>query len=168
MTTDRNIYKLLLRDKFMEVPNINDLKKDLLQSNPTEIPQTAEDEMFGEIGQEKIEALKQSNQEINELIRSRKKLSLQVFEEGEKLKKEINNYILENDRIPLADQREIMREKNDLRNKKVAMAELQLNEKINCWKDIAELKRELRDNERKITEKEERMKMFNKLLEEDN
>jgi len=151
----------------MEALNLDELKKGLLDSNKTEIPAEPNEEMFGSIGQEKIDALKKSNEEIHELIRSRKKLSLQVFEQGEVLKKEITAFILENDRIPLADQREIMREKNDLRNKKVAMAELQLNEKINCWKDIAQLKKELRENERELTEKEERAKMFNRMLEDE-
>jgi len=151
----------------MEALNLDELKKGLLDSNKTEIPAKPNEEMFKSIGQEKIDALKKSNEEIHELIRSRKKLSLQVFEQGEVLKKEITAFILENDRIPLADQREIMREKNDLRNKKVAMAELQLNEKINCWKDIAQLKKELRENERELTEKEERAKMFNRMLEDE-
>lgn len=151
----------------MEALNLDELKKGLLASHMAEIPKDSDNNLFGEIGREKIEALKKSNEEIHELIRSRKKLSLQVFEEGEKLKKEITQFILENDRIPLADQREIMREKNDLRNKKVAMAELQLNEKINCWKDIAELRKELRENERELTEKEERAKMFSKMMEDE-
>jgi hypothetical protein len=95
-------------------------------------------------------------------------MSKQFYEDGELLKSEINKFILENDRIPLADQREIMREKNELRNKKVLIAESQLKEKIDSWKDIANLKKERRIYERELQEKEARVKMLNDFLKEDN
>ena len=122
----------------------------------------------GEIGKEKIEALKESIAEIQEMIEGREALSGQVVLEGEKIKKEIDMYIRENEMTPLADKRDLMREKNDLRHKKVEISELQLNEKVGCWKDIALLKKELRLYERELSEREARMKMFNDILEEEN
>jgi len=152
----------------MEIENIKQLKKGLLEGKEQEIPENTSNEFFGEIGIEKIEALKKSNEEIENLIIGRKKLSLQIIEEGEKIKKEINTFIIENDRTPMADPRDKMREKNDLRHKKIGIAEMQLSERINCWKDIANLKKELRVNEQELTEKEERSKMLTRLMEDED
>lgn len=150
----------------MEIENIKQLKKGLLEPQEQEIPENTSTEFFGEIGIEKIEALKKSNEEIGNLIVGRKKLSLQIIEEGEKIKKEINAFILENDRTPMTDPKDRLREKNDLRHKKIGIAEMQLSERINCWKDIANLKKELRVNEQELTEKEERSKMLTRLMED--
>ena len=52
-----------------------------------------------------------------------------------------------------------------LRQKKVDMTQLQLNEKVTCWKDVALLKKELRDKEQELTEKLDRMKAISDILE---
>jgi hypothetical protein len=152
----------------MEFKDISHVKNDVLSSEKLGIAGNPSTEDFSDLGKEKIDALKVSIKEINELISSREKMSKQFYEDGELLKSEINKFILENDRIPLADQREIMREKNELRNKKVLIAESQLKEKIDSWKDIANLKKERRIYERELQEKEARVKMLNEFLKEDN
>ena len=45
-------------------------------------------------------------------------------------------------------------------------AELQINEKVSSWKDIALLKRELREYQRQLSEKESRMDMLKGILED--
>ncbi len=122
---------------------------------------------FGDIGKGKLEALKNSVEEIHDMIKSRERLSRKIHEEGEIIKSEINSYLSENEKLQIASS-DPGREKNDLRHKKIEISELQMNEKIACWKDVALLKKELREYEREITEKEERQKMFEKILEEEN
>jgi len=63
-------------------------------------------------------------------------------------------------------QENLLKKKNSLRHKKIEISEMQLNEKVSCWKDVAVLKKELRENERELAEKEERLKTLNKFLEE--
>ena len=70
--------------------------------------------------------------------------------------------------LELLDRTEALIEKNALRNKKVEISELQLNEKINCWKDIAYVKKELRIYEKELSEKESRMKELNDILSEED
>lgn len=152
----------------MEFEGISQTKNDELGLENLEIAGNPSTESLSELGKEKIEALKSSILEINSLIASRQRLSKQFFEDGEKIKSEINNYILENDRIPLADQREILSEKNDLRHKKVEIAESQLKERIDCWKDISNLKKERRIYERELQERESRLNMLNDFLSEEN
>lgn len=127
---------------------------------------TPSGESFGDVGKSKVEALKKSISEIHEMIKGREKLSRKIHEEGENLKSEIKGYLSENEKIQIASS-DPTREKNDLRHKKIEVSELQMNEKIACWKDVALLKKELREYERELTEKEDRIKMFNKIMSEE-
>ena len=74
----------------------------------------AESEGFEEIGKEKIEALKEAISDVKILIKERKALSQEILIEGEKLKTELNNFLLENDNPELTDHDALM-EKNNLR-----------------------------------------------------
>jgi DNA primase large subunit len=113
--------------------------------------------------------LKKAISEIKQLIEERKKLSLEFIKEGEAIKSEISNLILTNESTLRAlGQNEALIEKNALRNKKVEISELQLNEKIDCWKDIALLKKELRIYEKELSEKEGRIKELNNILMEED
>jgi DNA repair exonuclease SbcCD ATPase subunit len=124
--------------------------------------------LFKEIGREKIESLKNAVSEINLLIKERENLSQILFNECEKIKTEINNFVFENEALEenVSDPRDLIKEKNNLRHKKIEISEMQLNEKVSCWKDVAVLKKELRENERELAEKEERLQTLNKFLEE--
>jgi hypothetical protein len=134
------------------------------EKNPEISENPSEDLSLG-IGKEKVEALKKSISEIKEMVLGRNKLSRQIFQEGEKIKTEINNYLIENEGVGVGtDSRDLIKEKNDLRSKKVGVSELQLNEKIGAWKDIALLKKELREYERELIEREERLNMITKIL----
>ena len=123
------------------------------------------EESLGKIGKSKIDALKKSILEINEMIKSRENLSNQVHSEAESLKTEILGYLKENERVQITSS-DPVREKNDLRHKKIEVAESQITEKISCWKDIALLKRERREYERELTEKEDRLSTLSKLMED--
>ncbi len=121
------------------------------------------------VGQERVVSLRKAISEIKQLIEERKKLSLDFIKEGEAIKSEISNLILTNESTLRAlGQNEALIEKNALRNKKVEISELQLNEKIDCWKDIALLKKELRIYEKELSEKEGRIKELNNILMEED
>jgi len=118
------------------------------------------------IGKEKLDSLKEAIEEIEELIVSRKKLSKRIFEEAEKEKRAIDNFILEVEAKNSVSEVDDVREKISLRQKRVELSELQLNEKVSSWKDIALLKKELREKQRELNEKQGRLDMFGKILEE--
>ena len=152
----------------MEFQGISDLKKGFSELQGFDLDVSNKD--FGEeLGKEKTESLKKLIKEIKEQINSRQKLSDEIFAEAEKLKTEINNFLIENEASTLsdADKRDSVREKGDLRHKKMEISELQLNEKISCWKDIAILKKELRLYEKELSEREARASNLSKLMEEE-
>lgn len=152
----------------MDLKELLKQKEGFSQLKIPEIPENSilkESSFFEEVGKEKIDSLKKTILEINILIEEREDLSEDINSECEKIKTEINNFLLDNETLP--EDRDAMKEKNDLRSKKIAISELQLNEKIDCWKDVGILKRELRNYERELIEKESRLNSLNKLLKEE-
>lgn len=145
----------------MVITNLQGLKN--LKND--EKPQTAV--AVEDIGKEKIEALKDSIDELNVMIADRRKLSNEIIDDGERVKMEITNFLEEN-KIKNPEDPVEAQERSALRRKKVDICELQMNEKINSWRDIALLKKEMRDNEKELSEKESRLNMLNDILGEDN
>jgi len=118
-----------------------------------------------EMGHGKVDSLKEFVSEIEALIRERKILSQRFIKEGEGMKGDIKNFLLEN--APKGeDDSEFARERSELRKKQIDISEIQLDEKIGCWRDIALLKRELRDGTKELSEKESRADMISRILEE--
>ena len=117
------------------------------------------------VGKAGVESLKDVVGEIEDLIKERENLSQQFIHEGEKMKREINNFLLES--APKGeDDSDFARERAELRKKQIDISEIQLNEKIGCWRDIALLKKELRDRGRELNEKVSRADEIRKILEE--
>ena len=114
------------------------------------------------IGKDKLDALGKAIEEIKILIKQRQVLSKGFFEDGEEIKTDISNFFVEN---PAGEQE--IREKIALKQKQVEISELQLKERVDCWKDVAELKKELREKEKELAEKQGRTEMLNKILSED-
>ncbi|MGV8152005.1 MAG: hypothetical protein ACP5OG_02915 [Candidatus Nanoarchaeia archaeon] len=117
------------------------------------------------VGKEKLDALKKEIREIKELIENREKLSQEVFKEAERVKMQINNFLAEIRTITPVDAQDT-RERIALKHKEVELAELQIKEKTSSWQDIAKLKEELREKEKELSEKESRIKMLDRILEE--
>lgn len=141
---------------FKEIPEIAKITE-TSQSPPL-------DDLFEDLGKERVQSLKKSIFEINSLINERQEISKGILKECEILKTEINNFLLENENLDLTDHDAIL-EKNNLRAKKIAIAELQLNERIDVWKDVNLLKKERREKEQELSEKENRLSTLNKILE---
>jgi nitrate/TMAO reductase-like tetraheme cytochrome c subunit len=118
------------------------------------------------IGIAKLNALKNSIQDIKKLINEREQLSGKFIQEGEDVKTEINNFLLENENTTEFEKADLMKEKNQLRSKKIEISEIQMKEKVDSWKDIALLKKELRQQEQELSEKQERINSITKLLDE--
>ncbi len=119
------------------------------------------------VGKAKVESLKDLVEEVNQQIAERQNLSAQFMREAEKMKREINNFLLESSPKNNQDMSEFARERAELRKKQIDISETQLNEKVGCWRDIAELKAELRERVKELTEKESRAEEIRKILEEE-
>jgi len=124
---------------------------------------TSED--FDAVGKAKLDSLKERIEEIEEMIKERNTLSKNFIKEGEDMKTNIKNFLMEN--APEGeDDSEFARERSELRKKQIEISELQLNEKVNCWRDIALLKKEMRESSRELNEKKSRADMLGRILTE--
>ncbi|MEN7982645.1 MAG: hypothetical protein ABFQ65_04310, partial [Nanoarchaeota archaeon] len=118
----------------------------------SEKPNSFGNDSLQNVGREKISSLRNSITEIESLIEQRENLSKSLSEEVEKIKTDIENFLLKN----IAVDSEDFKERNGLRQKQIEVSELQLNERVTCWKDVAMLKKELRECKKELSEKEER------------
>ena len=144
----------------MENLDINEIPQ-----NPTTGNMWNTSQDFNSVGKAKVNSLKDVVTEIEDMINERNELSRKFIKEGEAMKNSINNFLLEN--APKGeDDSEFARERSELRKKQLDISELQLNEKIGCWRDISLLKRELREHNLQINEKTTRAEMLEKILTE--
>jgi hypothetical protein len=136
---------------------------DIPQESYTEKPWNTSKDSFGEVGKAKVDSLKETVEEIDGLIGERQILSNDFIKEGEKMKTDIKNFLSEN--APQGeDDSEFARERAELRKKQIEISELQLNEKVGCWRDLALLKKELRDRQKELSERESRAEMMENIL----
>jgi len=150
----------------MEIKQLSRGGKTSLNFEIPEITSNSDNQIFEGIGKEKIQALDRSIKDIKVMIFERESLSKKFIQEGEEIKTEINNFLLENENTKGLEKKDLIKEKNAIRARRLEISELQLKEKIDCWKDIALLKKELRENEKQLSERQSRIDELNKLLEE--
>jgi len=142
----------------MENPNENGIPKEYDSKNTWNTS-----EGFDSVGKAKVDSLKERVNEVETMVAERNILSRRFIKEGEKMKTNINNFLLEN--APKGeDDSEFTRERAELRKKQMDISELQLNEKIGCWRDIALLKKEMRESMKELNEKESRADMLGRIL----
>ncbi len=107
----------------------------------------------------KIDNIKEVVNEINDMIDERKKLSLNLVNAYEGLLSRINAII---GRIP----QENLREEITLHDKAVKIEEAKIREHVDCWRDIALLKKEMREVLRELREQESMQNTYADLFDE--
>jgi hypothetical protein len=117
------------------------------------------------VGKAKLDSIEKNIEELEEMIKERKELSANFVKEGEKMKDNIKAFLIENAPEGEGDS-EFARERAELRKKQIQISELQLNERVNCWRDIALLKKEFRENIKELNEKKSRSDMLGRILKE--
>jgi RNA processing factor Prp31 len=117
-------------------------------------------DIFRDLQGDKMGSLKEIIDDILELISLREQLNKDIFEEIDKIRILINNFISE-----LSDPNN-RAEQLRMRQKQIDIEELRVQEKLNCWRDIAELKRELRERIKEFKERETRASALDRIFEE--
>lgn len=135
-------------EKPVENPGI-DMLKEYIKSKS---------DIFQRLGEDKQDSLKDSVEDINKLISERENLTKDIFKDIDKIKTDINNFILQ-----LGDPSN-KEEQLKLRQKQVEIELLKIQEKVNSFRDIATLKKELRERNMEITEKETRSDILDQIL----
>jgi hypothetical protein len=107
----------------------------------------------------KTSSLKEAIDDLNAMIQEREELSHDMFNDLEKMKTDMANLIFQLN--PETEKLEIL----NLKRRMFDFDELKVQEKLNNFRDIALLKRELREREKEYHERENRADVLDELLE---
>jgi len=154
---DKKMLEGFLSDEVINEAGLqDDYKVEIEEAKYAKKPGDVED-IFKAIQDERISSIKQSIEEIEELIEQRKKLTDSMFGDIEKIKLSISN-ALPSTATPGSDV------EMELRKKLVEADEAKVQEKLDSWRDIATLKKEMRELTKELREKESRISMLDTLL----
>lgn len=106
-----------------------------------------------------VDSLTSAIVDINSLINERSKLSADLLKDIEKLKIDFGNFVLE------AGNSILLPEKLELRKKLLEIEEVRLKEKLDSWRDISALKKELRERQKELSEKEANISAIERIME---
>ena len=116
-------------------------------------------EVLDAMQKDKVALTKEAVLDIQEQILIREQLHEQILKETDGIKTQLSNLILST-----SDMEE--QEKARLRQKQIELDQFKVKEKIDKWKDIAILKKELRDRLKEFKETESRTQMMSDILED--
>ncbi|HLD06061.1 MAG TPA: hypothetical protein VJC16_00820 [Candidatus Nanoarchaeia archaeon] len=114
---------------------------------------------------EKLASFQGTVDDINVLIQLREQLFSEIMNDLEKIKIEVSNVLAETSNRPRADL-ETIKERLELRKKLAEVDAMKAEEKLNRWRDIAALRKELREWVKEFTEKEGSTGLLDKILKE--
>jgi hypothetical protein len=140
------------------------VKEDKLTKPQVNIPEklkdfnTQRDSLFKALQDEKVDSIKDIIEDIQSLMIQREALHKEILRDVDQVKMDINNFI-----TSLADSTNT-REQLLMRQKQVEIDEVKIQEKVNKWRDIADLKKELRERIREFKDKESRASVFDDLI----
>lgn len=106
-----------------------------------------------------IDSLALAINDLNSLISERENLSRDLLKDIEKLKIDFGNFMLE------AGNSILLPEKLELRKKLLEIEEIRLKEKLDSWRDISALKKELRERQKELSEKEANISAIERIME---
>jgi hypothetical protein len=115
--------------------------------------------LLDDIAQSRTTSLKEAIDEIAEQMKYREKLHKEMIDDIEKLKSQINNMILQ---VPVSS--ESVKVLVEFQKKLIEAEEMKTKEKLDCFRDIAQLKKELREWIREFRDKEKRASFLGELL----
>jgi hypothetical protein len=124
-------------------------------------------ELFKNLSEDKLASVKELIADIEVMIANRNELNKEILKQLDKVNLELDNTITKfQGTASAANSGEIMKVLGELRKKKVELEELKLQEKLNFWRDVAQLKKELREHIKELREKESKSSLIDTLLEQ--
>lgn len=108
-----------------------------------------------------IDSITRCIRDIQMMIEERRQLNDKIVKDLEKTELEIGNFLSQ-----MTDGKDGREQMILFKTKAIEVAEARRNEKIDCWKDIAKLKEELRVYTRELEEKQSRKDMLDSILNE--
>lgn len=146
-------YSNLLKGFIQEIEDGYVLMKKKHEDNKLEV-----EYIFKDLQNKKLGSIKEVIDDIQSLIEERKTLKDEIFEDLEKVSLKINNFLTEK-------QDELKPEEIvELKRKIVDIDEAKAHEKLNAWRDVSALKKELREYLRELKEKKDGYNMLESMV----
>ena len=127
-------------------------------------------DIFKNISAEKLEPIKESIEEIEAMIKQRAAVHKEINEHVGKVQIDIDNTLLDMPKLTNVATMstniggELVKAISELKKKKFELEEIKISEKLNLWRDVADLKKELREYVREFKEKESKSDLLDSLL----
>ena len=126
-------------------------------------------EIFQNISKEKLEPIKEVIEEIEFLIVNRSEVHKEMNTAIDKMQLQIDNFLLGLPQIKVTDNNpnlggELVKAMSEFRKMKIQLEQIRLDERLNYWRDVAQLKRELREYAREFKEKESKSDLLDSLI----
>ena len=121
-------------------------------------------ELIKNLQEGELVSLRKAIEDIEELIEKRQELNEELIDEIKSLSSNLKGFIQS---LPTTiTSEDSLKAQLELRKKLVELEEIRLQEKLNEWRDIAELKKELRERVKEYQEKAMRSDVIEQILEE--
>jgi len=126
-------------------------------------------DIFQNMSKEKLEPIKEIIEEIEFLISNRTEVHKEMNSSVDKMQLQIDNFLLNLPKIKSERENtnlggELVKAMSEFRKMKIELEQIRLDEKLNYWRDVAQLKRELREYAREFKEKESKSDLLDSLL----
>jgi hypothetical protein len=116
------------------------------------------DEILKDVQSEGMDSLKGIITDIETLMEQRQSLSKEISNDLEKVKMDLSNF------LSVKWKEMTVKELMELKKKEIEIEEGKINEKLNFWKDVANLKRELRIHIAEFQNKQNQQNMLTNLM----
>ena len=114
--------------------------------------------LFKDLQMNKLDSITEAIKEIKLMIQEREQLKKEIFKDLDKIGMKIGNFLSEKkEDISIEEMIELQR-------KSIEVEENKAREKLNAWRDIANLKRELREHLTDLKEKQDSMDVFENIV----
>jgi len=126
------------------------------------------EQLFRDLKSENVDSVKEVVADIEFFIKQRIEVNSDIISHCDKIKLEIDNLASQfpdiNNRQNSQVSGEIIKAISELRKKKIEIEELKIAEKLNFFRDVASLKKELREYMRELKEKEGKSSLLDSLI----
>lgn len=128
--------------------------------SPKYIPKS--DNLMKGVHEDKVESIEEAIRDIQDFMAKRESLHTELMGNIEEIQTFINNNAMKINQTRMLDS-ELFKE---LTKKRIEIEEIRLAEKVNRWRDIASLKRELREHLRELRDRQGKMSLLDRIMEE--
>jgi predicted component of type VI protein secretion system len=146
-------YSNLLKGFIEELDDCYVLMKKKQEDNKLEV-----EYVFKDLQDQRLGSIKEVMDDITQLIDERKKLRDEIFNDLDNLILKINNF--------LTEQKDQLKPEEivDIKRKIVEIEEAKAQEKLNAWRDISSLKKELREHLKEFKDKKDGFKALESMV----